>query len=69
MDNLEYALRQHAYVIGQCVCLQARIAGMQAENLVAEGRGETPPYGEDAFEKVTNEYSVDHNSVLGLFQY
>ena len=67
--RLENALRQHAYVLGQVALLNAEVAGMQAENAKAVQNGHTPPYGEDAFERVSLKYEVDPNSVVTLFTY
>lgn len=65
----ETALRQHAYVIGQCVLALARIEGMKAENIQAEQRGDSLPYGEKQFEDEMTEFAIDHNSVIELFTY
>jgi hypothetical protein len=65
----EIALRQHAYVIGQCVLALARIEGMKAENIQAEKRGDSLPYGEKQFEDEMIQFAIDHNSVIELFTY
>lgn len=50
-DNwrLEYALKEHAYAIGQSVLAPARIVGMKIENKKAMDKEELPPYGETEF--------------------
>ena len=67
--NLEYALRQHAYIMGQCVLALARIEGMKVENSTAEKNGFTPPYGEKQFEDEMTCFLIDHNSVIEAFIY
>ena len=68
-SRLEYALRQHAYVMGQVALLNAEVAAMQAENSIAIQNGNTPPYNDQSFVEVTERYNVDHNSVIGAFTY
>lgn len=53
---LEYALKQHAYTMGQVVLATARIEGMKAENEKAIQNGLTPPYGEEQFERAMESY-------------
>lgn len=65
--RLEAALRQHAYAIGQSVLAMARIEAMKAENLAADQRGETPPYGEKQFVDAMTEFAIDHNSIISAF--
>ena len=72
MDNnwrLEYALKEHAYAMGQSVLALAKIEGMKIENLKAIDNGELPPYGEAEFEKAMLDFSIDHNSIIGAFTY
>ena len=65
----EEALKQHAYTMGQCVSAMARIEGMKAENLRATQNGDSPPYGEQQFEKAMEEFRIDHNSLITTFTY
>lgn len=67
--RLEEALRQHAYTIGQSILALYRIEGMKAENLAADQRGETPPYGEKQFENAMTEFAIDHNSIINAFTF
>lgn len=66
---LEYALKQHAYTMGQVVLATARIEGMKAENEKAIRNGFTPPYGEEQFERAMESYAIDRNSVINAFTY
>lgn len=61
---LEYALKQHAYTMGQVVLATAHIEGMKAENEKAIQNGLTPPYEEEQFERAMESYAIDHNSVI-----
>lgn len=60
--------QQAAYVMAQAACAMAEIAGMQAENQKRAHRGESPAYGEDAFNSVIERNVIGHNAVLGLFR-
>lgn len=66
---LEYALKQHAYTMGQVVLATAHIEGMKAENEKAIQNGLNPPYGEEQFEKAMLKFPVDHNSIIDAFKY
>lgn len=66
---LEYALKQHAYTMGQVVLATAHIEGMKAENERAIQNGLNPPYGEEQFEKAMLKFPVDHNSIIDAFKY
>ena len=66
---LEYALKQHAYTMGQVVLATAHIEGMKAENEKAIQNGLNPPYGEEQFEKAMLKFPVDHNSIIDAFEY
>lgn len=66
---LEYALKQHAYTMGQVVLATARLEGMKAENERAIQNGLNPPYGEEQFEKAMLKFPVDHNSIIDAFKY
>lgn len=65
---LEYALKQHAYTMGQVVLATARIEGMK-ELWKAIQNGLAPPYGEEQFERAMESYAIDHNSVINAFTY
>lgn len=66
---LEYALKQHAYTMGQVVLATTLLEGMKAENEKAIQNGLTPPYGEEQFERAMKKYAIDHNSVINAFTY
>lgn len=66
---LEYALKQHAYTMGQVVLATAHIEGMKVENERAIQNGLNPPYGEEQFERAMESYAIDHNSVINAFKY
>ena len=66
---LEYALKQHAYTMGQVVLATAHIEGMKVENERAIQNGLNPPYGEEQFEKAMLKFPVDHNSIIDAFKY
>ena len=67
--RLEYALKEHAYAIGQSVLALARIEGMKIENKQALDNGESPPYGEQQFEDEISQFPIDHNSIISAFTY
>ena len=56
-----------AYVIAQAAMLSATCAGMVAENQIRAYRGESPAYGDDAFQDEINKSCCHHNAVIGLF--
>jgi len=60
--------QQAAYVNGQVACAMIEAMGMQAENKIRELQGGFPPYGEDDFAKVIEEYNIHHNGVMREFQ-
>lgn len=68
-SRLEYALRQHAYVMSQCVCAQAEIEAMKADNLRASDLGNSIPYGDADFIAILDRYSINHDSVIEAFTY
>lgn len=68
-SKLEYALRQHAYFIGQSVLALAKIEAMKAENYMAIQRGETPPYGEIQFDDQMEKFDIGGNAVINAFAY
>ena len=53
-----------AYIQAQAACAMAEIAGMQAENMQREHRGESMAYVEDDFAQVIEKYSIHHNAVV-----
>ena len=57
-----------AYIMSQCVCAQARIEGMKAENAICAIQGEYPKYGEDDFSRIPDEFGLGCNTVLGYLQ-
>ena len=67
--RLETALKEHAYVIGQAVLALATIEGMKVENQQAISAGLIPPYNKQEFENEMIKFSIDHNSVISLFEY
>jgi len=56
-----------AYIMGQAAGAMARIAGMQAENAHRVSCGQSVAYGEEAFEKVGQDFIIHHNDVIGFF--
>jgi hypothetical protein len=59
--------QQAAYIIAQAACAMARIAAMAAENQMRAHFGQTPAYGEAAFEAIPNELGIHHNDVINMF--
>ncbi len=57
-----------AYVFAQAACLMAEVAGMQAENMQREYKGEAMAYVENDFQSAINRYGVHHNGVCTTFQ-
>jgi hypothetical protein len=58
-----------AFIVAQAAMLNARIAGMEAENRGREHRGEAPAYVQIAFEQVIGEFSVlDYNNCIAYLQ-
>lgn len=57
-----------AFVIAQAACASAEIAAMQAANNDAPRRGLHPPYDEQHFRAIIDQYTIGHNAVLTLFQ-
>lgn len=58
-----------AFVVAQAALLNARVAGMTAENQYRSSRGLTIAYGEDAFVSLEREFegTLGHNAVLLFF--
>lgn len=56
-----------AYINAQIVSAQCRIFGMVAENAYQRSRGAPAPYRFDDFEKVSIEFGIHHNAVIGYF--
>lgn len=57
-----------AYVMGQAACLNAEIAGMQAENMQRAALGQSMAYDEVAFIRVIDKYSCHHNAACSAFE-
>lgn len=59
-----------AFVIAQAAMMNARIAGMVAENQCRERRGDSPAFGEAEFAAVEQEYggTLGHNAVIEIFR-
>jgi hypothetical protein len=53
------------YINSQIACAQIKAMGMQAENLSRVHSGDEVKYFEKDFEALTQEYMIDHNSVIG----
>lgn len=60
--------QNNVYLLGQIAMLNAKIAGMVAENQHHMAVYEVPMYREDAFESVANESGVYPNAIIGSFQ-
>ena len=56
-----------AYIQAQAACAMAEIAGMQAENMQREHRGESMAYVEDDFVEIPNKYGIHTNAVIVFF--
>jgi hypothetical protein len=57
-----------AYTMGQAACVMVEVAAMQAENQRRLSLGQSIAYGEANFQALFRQYSVDHNSVLSLYE-
>lgn len=57
-----------AFIIGQAAELNARIAGMVAENMQRQHREQSMAFNQIDFENVLSEYSFGHNQLLDLIQ-
>ena len=53
-----------AYVMAQAACANAEVAGMTAENMQREHRGESMAYVFDDFFAITEKYPIHHNAVV-----
>lgn len=53
-----------AFVQAQCVCAQARIEGMKAENQHRLSLGHSIAYDAEAFFAVESEFMIGHNAVI-----
>jgi hypothetical protein len=53
-----------AFVHAQAVCAMAEIAGMQAENAIAQSEGAELPYRKTHFDALQYNYTISHNSVI-----
>lgn len=57
-----------AFIQAQCVCAQARIEGMKAENQHRLSLGQTITHDAAAFFAIENEYMIGHNAVIGYLR-
>ena len=53
-----------AYIISQSVCAMVTAMGMQAENEQRKVLDQSMAYGDEAFEKVLDDFGVHHNNVI-----
>ena len=56
-----------AFVYSQAVSALIHLESMKAENESRRSRGEAQAYGEEAFAGLEEQYSIDHNSVISIF--
>ena len=56
-----------AYIQAQAACAMADVAGMQAENMQREHRGEAMAYVEEDFVEIPNKYGIHCNAVITFF--
>lgn len=57
-----------AYIMAQAAALNARVAGMRAENDWRISCGNSIAYTEEHFEAVVTEYGCHHNQTIAFFQ-
>jgi hypothetical protein len=57
-----------AFIMAQAAAANAAVAGMQAENAHRVACGMSIAYGEEAFQKVGEDYIIHHNDVITFFQ-
>ena len=57
-----------AYVMGQAACLNARVAGMQAENAQRAHQGLAMAYVEADFVRVIDEHYCHNNAAMDVFR-
>lgn len=62
MDLVE-ALKNHAQVIENVVAALIELEGMKAENAVRASKGESPAYGEDAFNNLLKRSGIGFNNL------
>lgn len=63
-------IRKSAYIIAQAAVLNARVAGMVAENQDRIRKGESLAYIEEDFRKLVDKSSCGHNEVISyLYNY
>ncbi len=53
-----------AFIMSQVVCAQARIAGMQAENMQRQALDQSMSYNESDFASIESEFKIGSNDVL-----
>ncbi len=68
VENMHTPEQRAAYVISQSTAGLLRAAGMMAENQLRALNGESPAYGEDAFNALVEELGLDHNSVVEILR-
>jgi hypothetical protein len=56
-----------AFVYSQCVCALAEIESMKAANAARSEQGQAPAYGEEAFDRIQDKFTISRNEVLRLF--
>lgn len=59
-----------AFINAQVAMLNARVAGMVAENQMRLARGETIAYADDSFAVLEREYegTLSHNAITSFFR-
>lgn len=53
-----------AYIVAMAACVNAEVAGMQAENAARAAAGLSQAYTEAAFQEVISRYGIHHNAVI-----
>jgi hypothetical protein len=56
-----------AFVMGQVACAQAKIAGMQAQNMQRSYLGHPMEYTASDFENIVTEFKIGWNDVIEFF--
>lgn len=59
-----HVARELDYGLSMAAGALIKAMGMLAENLCRHETGQAPAYGEDAFQKVIEDFGVHHNGVL-----
>ncbi len=55
------------YIQSQSTCAFIEAQAMIAANKEREDKGEAPPYDQNAFRNLLNEYWISHNATLNVF--